>query len=98
MENSGESGDDGGPLGASSFLGAGGVSTSYIGVQSDDMEGTEFCLGPRRVRIFSVKPFLYLECDTPSMCSCTFWFNAHAFAYAHPILTLICSVSPLNLA
>lgn len=39
MENSGESGDDGGPLGATAFLGGSGVSASYIGVQSDDMEG-----------------------------------------------------------
>ncbi|XP_043248727.1 nuclear transcription factor Y subunit B-4 [Colletes gigas] len=38
MENSGESGDDGGPLGPTAFLSGGGVSTSYIGVQSDDME------------------------------------------------------------
>lgn len=38
MENSGESGDDGGPLGSSAFLGGGGVSASYISVQSDDME------------------------------------------------------------
>lgn len=38
MENSGESGDDGGPLGPSAFLGGGGVSASYIGVQSDDLE------------------------------------------------------------
>lgn len=38
MENSGESGDDG-PLGPSAFLGGSGVSASYIGVQSDDMEG-----------------------------------------------------------
>lgn len=37
MENSGESGDDG-PLG-STFLGGSAVATSYIGVQSDDMEG-----------------------------------------------------------
>lgn len=37
MENSGESGDDG-PLG-STFLGGNTVATSYIGVQSDDMEG-----------------------------------------------------------
>jgi hypothetical protein len=39
MENSGESGDDGGPLGSTAFLGGGGVAASYIGVQSDDMEG-----------------------------------------------------------
>lgn len=39
MENSGESGDDGGPLGPTAFLGGGGVSASYISVQSDDMEG-----------------------------------------------------------
>lgn len=38
MENS-ESGDDGGPLGTTAFLGGNSVSTSYIGVQSDDMEG-----------------------------------------------------------
>ncbi|XP_003693067.1 nuclear transcription factor Y subunit B-1 isoform X1 [Apis laboriosa] len=38
MENSGESGDDGGPLGPTAFLGGGGVSASYISVQSDDME------------------------------------------------------------
>ncbi|XP_046751224.1 nuclear transcription factor Y subunit B-1 [Diprion similis] len=38
MENSGESGDDGGPLGTSAFLGGGGVGASYIGVQSDDLE------------------------------------------------------------
>lgn len=38
MENSGESGDDGGPLGSTAFLGGGTVATSYIGVQSD-MEG-----------------------------------------------------------
>ncbi|KAH0954523.1 hypothetical protein HN011_000927 [Eciton burchellii] len=38
MENSGESGDDGGPLGSTAFLGGGGVAASYIGVQSDDME------------------------------------------------------------
>jgi len=37
MENSGESGDDG-PLG-STFLGGNTVAGSYIGVQSDDMEG-----------------------------------------------------------
>jgi len=37
MENSGESGDDG-PLG-STFLSGGTVAGSYIGVQSDDMEG-----------------------------------------------------------
>ncbi|XP_077271333.1 nuclear factor Y-box B [Temnothorax americanus] len=36
MENSGESGDDG-PLGPT-FLGGSAVATSYIGVQSDDME------------------------------------------------------------
>ncbi|XP_015589055.1 nuclear transcription factor Y subunit B-1 [Cephus cinctus] len=39
MENSGESGDDGGPLGPTSFLhGGSDVSASYIGVQSDDLE------------------------------------------------------------
>ncbi|XP_033340377.1 nuclear factor Y-box B [Megalopta genalis] len=38
MENSGESGDDGGPLGPTAFLSGGGVSASYISVQSDDME------------------------------------------------------------
>lgn len=38
MENSGESGDDGGPLGPTAFLGGSGVSASYIGVQSDDLE------------------------------------------------------------
>ncbi|CAK9803281.1 Nuclear transcription factor Y subunit beta [Anthophora plagiata] len=38
MENSGESGDDGGPLGPTAFLGGGTVSASYISVQSDDME------------------------------------------------------------
>ncbi|XP_014480522.1 PREDICTED: nuclear transcription factor Y subunit beta [Dinoponera quadriceps] len=37
MENS-ESGDDGGPLGPTAFLGGNSVNTSYIGVQSDDME------------------------------------------------------------
>lgn len=37
MENSGESGDDG-PLG-STFLSGNTVAGSYIGVQSDDMEG-----------------------------------------------------------
>ncbi|XP_012284038.1 nuclear transcription factor Y subunit B-1 [Orussus abietinus] len=40
MENSGESGDDGGPLGSTSFLGGSGVSASYIGVQSDDLDET----------------------------------------------------------
>ena len=39
MENSGESGDDGGPLGPTAFLGGSGVSTSYISVQSDEMDG-----------------------------------------------------------
>lgn len=39
MENSGESGDDGGPLGTSAFLSGPGVGASYIGVQSDDLEG-----------------------------------------------------------
>lgn len=39
MENSGESGDDTGPLGHPSFLSGNGVATSYIGVQSDDLEG-----------------------------------------------------------
>lgn len=39
MENSGESGDDGGPLGPTAFLSGSGVSASYISVQSDDMEG-----------------------------------------------------------
>lgn len=39
MENSGESGDDGGPLGTTPFLGGSGVSASYMGVQSDDLEG-----------------------------------------------------------
>ncbi|KAL2725099.1 nuclear transcription factor Y subunit B-1 [Vespula squamosa] len=38
MENSGESGDDGGPLGPTTFLGGSGVSASYIGVPSDDLE------------------------------------------------------------
>ena len=38
MENSGESGDDGGPLGPTAFLGGSGVSTSYISVQSDEMD------------------------------------------------------------
>lgn len=38
MENSGESGDDGGPLGSTAFLAGNAVPTSYIGVQ-DDMEG-----------------------------------------------------------
>lgn len=42
MENSGESGDDGGPLGSTAFLGGGTVATSYIGVQSD-MEGRLTC-------------------------------------------------------
>ncbi|EFN88272.1 nuclear transcription factor Y subunit B-4 [Harpegnathos saltator] len=37
MENS-ESGDDGGPLGTTAFLGGNNVSASYISVQSDDME------------------------------------------------------------
>ncbi|XP_012228079.1 uncharacterized protein Nf-YB [Linepithema humile] len=37
MENSGESGDDGGPLGSTAFLAGSAVPTSYIGVQ-DDME------------------------------------------------------------
>ncbi|KAM0724715.1 Nuclear transcription factor Y subunit beta [Formica fusca] len=44
MENSGESGDDGGPLGSTAFLGGGNVATSYIGVQSDmedDPENTD---------------------------------------------------------
>lgn len=36
MENSGESGDDGGPLGSSSFLGDGGIAGNYIG---GDLEG-----------------------------------------------------------
>lgn len=46
MENSGESGDDGGPLGATAFLGGSGVNASYISVQSDDMEGrlTQFSI------------------------------------------------------
>ncbi|XP_015110072.1 nuclear transcription factor Y subunit B-4 [Diachasma alloeum] len=38
MENSGESGDDGGPQGATSYFTSGGVSGNYIGVQSDDLE------------------------------------------------------------
>jgi len=44
MENSGESGDDGGPLRSRAFLGGGTVATSYIGVQSDmedDPENTD---------------------------------------------------------
>lgn len=39
MENSGESGDDTGPLGTTTFLGGNAVTASYISVQSDDMEG-----------------------------------------------------------
>lgn len=37
MENSGESGDDGGPLGSSTFLGDSGIAGNYIG---GDLEGT----------------------------------------------------------
>ncbi|XP_043289958.1 nuclear transcription factor Y subunit B-4 isoform X2 [Venturia canescens] len=37
MENSGDSGDDG-PLGSGNFLSGSGVATTYIGVQSDDLE------------------------------------------------------------
>ncbi|XP_066590674.1 uncharacterized protein Nf-YB [Prorops nasuta] len=38
MENSGESGDDAGPLSSTAFLGGSSVSTTYIGVQSDDLD------------------------------------------------------------
>lgn len=38
MENSGESGDDGGPLGSSTFLGDGGMTGNYIG---GDLEGMQ---------------------------------------------------------
>lgn len=46
MENSGESGDDGGPQGGTNFF-TGGVSGNYIGVQSDDLEG-KTSIHPRR--------------------------------------------------
>lgn len=42
MENSGESGDDGGPLGSSTFLGDGGMTGNYIGGDlEDDPENTD---------------------------------------------------------
>lgn len=56
MENS-ESGDDGGPLGPTAFLSGSGVSTSYIGVQSDDMEGR---LGASLQRTRIIKSILLL--------------------------------------
>lgn len=39
METSNEGGDDGGPLGATAYLSAAGVSTGYIGVHTDELEG-----------------------------------------------------------
>lgn len=41
MDNSGDSGDDVVPLGTSGFLSGSGVSSAYIGVQSDDLEGNQ---------------------------------------------------------
>ena len=38
MENSGESGDDGGPLGTTTFLTGSGVTGNYIG---GDLEGMQ---------------------------------------------------------
>lgn len=39
MENSGESGDDGGPLGTTTFLGSG-VAGNYIGGDIEGMQNT----------------------------------------------------------
>lgn len=48
MENSGDSGDETGPQGGTSYFTSGAVAGNYIGVQSDDLEGMYYFLIRRR--------------------------------------------------
>ena len=43
MENSGESGDDGGPLGTTTFLGGSGIAGNYIGGDIEGMKNILLC-------------------------------------------------------